>query len=170
MPLATCAKDVFWGNSDGCIALISRSFYTEPALCPVRRRRSHSAAVSAPLCPFFVTSFTQAFLTALFLCFTTIFSLSAPVIALCVFSDGHENITLSLLIGFVEIFATKQFAAKFELSPLNVKNFLGWAVQGKAAPLQNIVKKLEAETGSFTSMLTIADSPLLRKADTEQVL
>lgn len=65
--------------------------------------------------------------------------------ASCAFSDGCQNNNFSLLIRFVEIFATKQFAARFELPWVSVKRFLGRAVRSETAPSRKIVKVLEAK-------------------------
>lgn len=50
------------------------------------------------------------------------------------FSGGRKNISQFLVIGFVEVFLTEQFPAKFELTSLNVRSFMYWAVQGETAP------------------------------------
>lgn len=57
--------------------------------------------------------------------FSVLLLLSAIALAFCVSFDGRKSIELSLLVGFVEILATEQFAAKFELSSLSLKKPLG---------------------------------------------
>lgn len=69
------------------------------------------------------------------------------------------------LIWFVEICAAEQFAAKFEPSSLNVKNFLSYVAPGKTAPSQKIVKVLHTETrgrkkGNISFILSITATSL----------
>lgn len=72
----------------------------------------------------------------------------------------------------MEIFATDQIAANFELSPLNRKEFLGWAVQYRTIPSQKIVpvqkaKKRERKKESSISIFAIRDPPVLQEVGTE---
>lgn len=87
--------------------------------------------------------------------------------ASCASCDGRNNISLSLLTGFVKIFAFIQLAAEFELSLLNINKFLDQLAQGNKAPRGKTEKALEAKMGgckdNFTSMFSITNPPLLRE-------
>lgn len=94
--------------------------------------------------------------------------------ASCISSGGRININPPRLILFVDIFATEQIAAKFELPPFNEKMFLGWDVQGRTAPSRRIVEVLKAKREerkkeNSTSILAIVDLSLLQEACTDQV-
>lgn len=85
--------------------------------------------------------------------------------ALWVHSDGRKHIRLSLLIGFVDVFPTEQFAARFELSSLSMNKFLGSGVQAETEPSWRIVEALETrmracKRESSISVVAIADPPL----------
>lgn len=93
---------------------------------------------------------------------------------LCASSGGCKSIKFSLLTGFVEIIGTERFAAKSQLSLLNMKKFLNWVVQCKTGPSRKTVKVLEAKIrgrkrGNLFSIFSITDLPLLREANTEEV-
>lgn len=82
--------------------------------------------------------------------------------------------TTFFFICIVEIFATKQFAGKFELSLLNIKKFVDWATKSERSTTRRIVDVREAEKEgrkkrNFISILAITAPPLLREANTEQV-
>lgn len=58
----------------------------------------------------------------------------------------------------MEIFATKQFAAKFKLCSLSMKRFLGWFVKSETVSSPKIVQIMEAKMtggkkGDFTFIL-----------------
>lgn len=88
--------------------------------------------------------------------------------------DVRKSINIFQLTGFVEINATEQFAAKYELSLLNMKKVSGGIAQSETAPAQNIGRVLDVEMrkrkkGNFISILAIMGSPLLQKATEQQV-
>lgn len=71
-------------------------------------------------------------------------------------------------------FATGEFAAKFELSSLNMNDFLGCALRGRTALSEKTSEVLEEKMRwrkkrNFNLMLAVLDTPLLRKLGTEQV-
>lgn len=82
------------------------------------------------LCDLFNSSFLESTFFLLHFFYYSI-SLSALPLVSCVFAEGRKNINLSFLISFIEIFATQQFAAKFELSLLNTRTFLGLSFAGR---------------------------------------
>lgn len=57
-------------------------------------------------------------------------------------SDGSKIINISLLTGFMKIFATDTLAADFELSLLNAKKFSDYVVPSETAPSRNLVEVL----------------------------
>lgn len=124
--------------------------------------------------PFFVTSFTRTALKLLPFYFSVLSFRSTLTMASCVFSNGRENINLSLVVGFVEIFDDEKFAAKFEMSSLDMRKFLSRIVRVEKASSRKIVKLLEVmigrrRKGSSTSVFAIMDPPLLREACMEQI-
>lgn len=90
----------------------------------------------------------------------------------CPSSDDCNNINLSVLTGFVEIFAAKQLAALIELTLLGMKNFLGSVVQSETALSRKMVRVVDAKMGArkkedFTLKFAITDPPPLREAGTK---
>lgn len=80
-------------------------------------------------------------------------------------SDSHKINNISAIIYLVKIFATKQFAAKFELTSVNMKMYLSRVVKGETAPSREIVQELEAKKGNkrgdFISIVLIMAPSLL---------
>lgn len=121
------------------------------------------------LCDLFYSNLLE---TTLFLLYYSSFP-QTLVAAPCSSSDGCKNNKLSLLIVFLEVFATEQRAAKFELSSLNMETFRRWTVFSKTAQSRNTAEALDAKMRGrkkekFCSISAITGPLLLEEADTEQ--
>lgn len=124
--------------------------------------------------PFFATLVTRNFLRQLSFCFKILLLLFILEMASRPSSEGRETAKLILPSGFLKIFASEQFAAKFELFPFIMNKILGWNVHGRQASWGEIEKVLqrmmrECKKESSTSIFSIMDSQLLRAVGTEQV-
>lgn len=80
-------------------------------------------------------------------------------------SGGRKNIGCSLLNGIVEIFPSKKLTEKFQVSSLNVKEFITWALDVDAVCSQHVVAVLETKPESeraqkYSNILTATDRSL----------